>query len=635
MRLLRFFGGFTVLTAILCYGLIVFYKGEVMFFKHYLPDDYSIPYQSRQGQSFTVYDSAGVLLEKRTFMRSEPLTSEEIGLFRDWFRVLDLELDGHPLPKEQLDLYFLDFMNIETESVRSYIVNRHVDRLLEDSPVTGLRLRLLRYLTADRLLESAGFPALYAAYADNIVMGDSTYGIKAAAQTFFNCNIHRANQKEKAFLFSLLKDYSLYEPMENFAAAERRANIYLHLLYQRGVLEWDEYADVRDSRIRLNMAKDPEPVEIEYLRAVADELKELGVEAGEPCTVYAHFDAEKTEMLRRLVAEYMADKDRRLQTAFVLLDVEKGGIVAMTGAREGKSLKRAYYTRRQTGSTFKPIVYASAFDSGMKPTDFVNDTRHVYKIGRRSYSPKNFDELYLGNIPARKGLVYSLNNATIQLAVKTGLKRVAEEAVKMGMKADVRPYFAMPLGVFPVTPANLAQVYGTLADYGVYRERGLIRKVEFPDGRVIFPGNEMTRVLDARAAYQTLYIMQDVPRIGTAKGKGLIKGTAAKTGTTDEYRDAWIAAVFPPYVGIVWVGYDNSRSMGDKGTGGSMAAPLMAKVQKELLDTGYEAVFPVPDGVEFRKVSSADGRLITPKCSSKRGYTEALCTDNLPAECVR
>ncbi|QAR34281.1 hypothetical protein EP073_12950 [Geovibrio thiophilus] len=635
MRLLRFFGGLIVLVAILWYGVLNFYRGEMMFFDHYLPRDFPFPNQSRHGKSFTVYDSAGNLLEQRTFLRSEPFTPEETELFRDWFRVLDLEVDGYPLPKEEIDLFFMDFMGIETEAVKSRIVNLYADRLLEGTPVTGVRLRLLRYLTADRLLKSAGFPALYAAYADNIVIGDDTYGIKAASQTFFNRSIHRANQKEKAFLFTMLKDYSLYDPIENFAATERRANIYLHFLYQRGILEREEYLHARDYRLILNMAKDPEPQEIEYLRAVAEELKALGVEAGEPCEVHTYFDAEKTEMLRSTVAEYMKTQENGLQSAFVLLDVEKGGIVAMTGAREGKSLKRAYYSRRQTGSTFKPIVYASAFDSGAKPTDFVNDRRHVYKLGRGSYSPRNFEEFYMGNIPVRKGLVYSLNNATIQLAVKTGLNRVAENAVNMGMKADVRPYLAMPLGIFAVTPANLAQVYGTLADYGVYRERGLIEKVKFPDGRVINPGAEQTRVLDEKAAFQTLYIMQDVPRIGTAKGKGLMKGTAAKTGTTDEYRDAWVAAVFPPYVAVVWVGYDTNRSMGEKGTGGTKAAPLAAAVQKKLFEPEHDVNFHVPEGVGFYKVSSADGRLITDKCSYKRGYTEALADDNLPEECVR
>ncbi|MGE4496673.1 MAG: transglycosylase domain-containing protein [Deferribacterales bacterium] len=635
MRLLRFFGGLIVLAGILCYGVLNFYRGEMMFFEHFLPDDYSIPSLSRQGQSFTVYDSAGNLLEQRTFLRSEPFTDDETELFSEWFRVLDLELDGYPLPKERLELYFMDYMEIETEAVKSYIVNHYADRLLEGTPVTGLRLRLLRFLTADRLLKTAGFPAIYAAYADSIIIGDDTYGIKAASKTFFSRSIHMANQKEKAFLFTMLKDYTLYDPIENFAATERRANIYLHMLYQRGILEREEYLSARDYRLTLNMAEDPAPQEIEYLRAVAEEMKALGVEAGEPCEVHTYFDAEKTEMLRLTVSEYMKTQEEGLQAAFVLLDTEKGGIVAMTGAREGKSLKRAYYTKRQTGSTFKPIVYASAFDGGIRPTDFVNDRRHVYKLGKGSYSPRNFEELYMGSIPVRKGLVYSLNNATIQLAVKAGLKKVAEDAVKMGMKADVRPYLAMPLGVFPVTPVNLAQVYGTLADYGVYRKRGLIERIEFPDGRVITPGGEKTRVLDEKAAFQTLYIMQDVPRIGTAKGKGLMKGTAAKTGTTDEYRDAWLAAVFPPYVAVVWIGYDSGRSMGEKGTGGTKAAPLAAAAQRKLFEKGAEAVFPVPAGVGFRKVSSADGRLITARCASRRGYTEALSEDNLPEECVR
>lgn len=633
MRLLRFLCGLAALPAVIFYGVYLWHQSEAMFLGHFVPKDFSFLEESRKGLSYTVYDSAGSLMEKRTYQRFEPMTEDEARLFADWFRVLDLELDGHALPEDNLGLFFMDHMNIETEAVRSYVVNHYTDKLLEGTPVTGERLRLLKYLTADRLLEHAGFNRLYSFYADSLMAGDNTYGVKAASKKFFAKNIHRANYKEIAFLFVLLKDVTLYDPTENFAAAERRSSTYLHLLNRRGVLSLDEYLAARDYRLALNIEEDPEPSEAEYLKAVADELERYGIDRGEPAEVYTFFDAGKTALLRRTVSEYMKKEERGIQSAFILLDVEKGGIVAAMGANSGKSLRRAFYTKRQTGSTFKPIVYASAFEKGMKPTDIIDDSRHSYRTGGRTYSPRNFEEYYMGKIFARRGLVYSLNNATIEVALKAGLRKVAETAKELGMDADVKPYYAMPLGVFPVTPVSLAQVYASIADYGVYRERGLVERVEFPDGRVFVPAGDAKRVISEEAAYQTLYVMQDVSRIGTARGKGLAKGTAAKTGTTDNYVDAWVAAVFPPYVAVVWVGYDANRSMGEKGTGGSKAAPLLAAVQKELLGEGYEAVFKVPSGIEFQKITS-DGRIITEKCRSKSGYTEALNSKNLPPLCV-
>jgi penicillin-binding protein 1A len=633
MRLLRFLCGLAVLPAILFYAGYLWYQSELNFFNHFVPDDFSFLEESRKGASYTVYDSAGNLMEKRTYQRFEPMTSDDVSLYSDWFRVLDIELDGHSLPVDDLGLFFLDHMDIDTEAIRSYVVNYYTDKLHENTPVTGERLRLLKYLTADKLLNKIGIEKLYAFYADSLMASDNTFGVKAASKKFFSKSFYMANYKETAFLMTLLKDFNSYNPTENFAVAERRSTMLLHLLHRKGVITREEFLDARETRIVLKYDEDPAPVEAEYLKALGDELEKYGISRGEPAKVFTHFDAEKTALLRRVVGSYMKNEEPGIQSAVVLLDISKGGIVAATGAREGKSLKRAFYVKRQTGSTFKPIVYAAAFDKGMKPTDIIDDKRNIYRVGGTDYSPRNFEEFYMGKIFARRGLVFSLNNATIEVALRAGLRKVAETAKEMGMQADVKPFYAMPLGVFPVTPANLAQVYATLADYGVYRDRGLIDYIEFPDGRVFRPNNESKRVISEEAAYQTLYIMQDVPRIGTAKGKGLVKGTSAKTGTTDNYVDAWIASVFYPYVAVVWVGYDANRSMGEKGTGGSKAAPILAAVQKELLGDDYSVKLPAPKGIELLKITPG-GKVITEKCRIKQGHIEAINTAHMPALCT-
>lgn len=632
MELLRFFGGFIVLCFILFTGVFFFYKSEMAFIKHFVPDKITTQELSNQESSFIVYDINGEILEKKIFKRNDPLTFSDIELYTDWFRILDQEFDGSPLPVSYIDALFLDHNNIQTSAVKSYLVNKKVDKLLVDVPLDGLRLRLLRYLTAEKVVKSIGFKPLYMEYAEKVSLEGRVYGIKAASVSLFNVNFYKANYKEQAFLFSILKNPSFYTQAENFAVAERRANTLLYYLYKNGVVQRQEYVSVRDNRLISKEPKDPETMEVEYLKAVKEELKKYGVKPNEPCIVHTYFDPEKTALLRRVVGKYMKKQDEGIESAFVLLDYERGGIVAMTGAREGKSVKRAFFSRRQTGSTFKPIVYAAAFENGIKPTDNVNDKKYTYG---KTYSPRNFEELYFGNIPARKGLVFSLNNATIQIAIRTGLVKVAKIAKSMGMNADVKGYYAMPLGVFPTSPANLAQVYATLGSYGLRRERGLIEKIEFPDGRVFIPGEKAERVLSEKAAFQTLYVMQDVPRIGTAKRKGLIAGTAAKTGTTDKYKDAWTAAVFPPYVAVAWLGYDTDKSMGEKGTGGSKAAPLIAAVQKEIYENGHKVVFEKPDGVNLFKVTWADGKLVNDKCAKKRSYFEALAETDLPDECVK
>jgi penicillin-binding protein 1A len=631
--LLRFAAAAVLLLFMLCGGIYYWISGELKFISHYASADLSYLDEDRKGVSFSVYASDGTVLEKKTFIRSEPFTPEEADEYMDWFHALDLEVDGEPYPENRVELLFAKHMKISDDALVSFVANMQAEKIIDKKPLRGLRKTLLKHLTADMILREKGLRRLYSVYAGNTYVGENTFGVKAGAKTYFGKPFFETTLKERAFLFGMLKDSSRYEAYENFSAAERRAQVVLYQLYADGRIDRQSYEKARDQRLVFNPEEDPREREGEYLKEVREELRKLGVEPGTPCEVYTFIDPDKVQMLRKTVRAYMDRQDKGLQSAFVLADFQQGGIVAAAGSRDGESLKRAFKMKRQIGSTFKPIVYATAFENGFRPTYNIVDKPYTYHLGRSVYAPKNFEELYMGKIPLRKGLVYSLNNATIQIARRTGLGKVSEMAMALGMAGKIQPFLAMPLGIFPTSPANLAEVYSSLANYGVHRKTGLVKKVIFPDGKVIEPAAEGERVMSARAAYQTLYIMKDVARIGTARGAGLMSGTAAKTGTTDEYRDAWTVAVFPPYVAVAWVGYDNSVSMGEKGTGGSKAAPLIAAVQREMFDKNTKFSFEVPEGIVFKKVASSSGYLLGDKCGRVRHYTEALCDDNLPDEC--
>ena len=316
-----------------------------------------------------------------------------------------------------------------------------------------------------------------------------------------------------------------------------------------------------------------------------------------------------------------------------VVNFEDGTIEAM--AATDKFRYRTMQMKRQIGSTFKPMVYLTAFSNGFTPNELIVDKQYTYGNYGRTYTPANFEDFYMGTIPLRKGLVFSLNNATIRLAKITGLKKVADTAENMGMEYDIKPYLSMPLGVFPLTALNLAKVYGTLGAYGVRKDTGFIMDVTKADGEPFFYGKKADeRVVPESAAFQVLHIMRDVARIGTAKYSGLIKGSAAKTGTTDEYKDAWTASVFPPYAAVAWVGYDDNRSMGENGTGGGFAAPIIAAFQRRILNGEAKIDFQVPKGVVLKNVDTYRGFVIGKGCNSRYGYSEAFSADNIPADCV-
>jgi penicillin-binding protein 1A len=218
----------------------------------------------------------------------------------------------------------------------------------------------------------------------------------------------------------------------------------------------------------------------------------------------------------------------------------------------------------------------------------------------------------------------------------TGLPKVADTAKRLGMEYDVKPYLAMPLGIFPLTVQNVARVYSVIGNYGLRKDSGLILSITNTKGEPLFYAKRSPeQIVSPVSAYQVMRIMQDVPRIGTARGTGLIPGTAAKTGTTDDYKDAWMAAIAPPYAIVAWVGFDDHRSMGEKGTGGGLAAPVIAAFQKRMWPDRQKIDFNIPSGVVLKDVDYYSGVLPGDGCSSKRTYTEAFAEGNQPEPCDR
>jgi penicillin-binding protein 1A len=318
-----------------------------------------------------------------------------------------------------------------------------------------------------------------------------------------------------------------------------------------------------------------------------------------------------------------------MQGAFVMANVETGGIEVAVGSKIPNSQRnRAFSSKRQMGSTFKPIVYAAAFQQKHLPSARVVDKQYDFADGSTVYSPNNYESVFMGDILLRYGLIHSLNNTTVMLAQRVGLRRVHQMAVNMGFDTQIHPYFSTALGSFPTTPMNVAEIYATLANFGETKELSFIKDAQYGGGMTYVERKPPKRAMDKVSAYQTMYIMQDIPRIGTARRAGLLPGTAAKTGTSDQSRDVWTAAICYPYVIVVWIGYDTYEPMDEKRAGGNTAAPVTAAFQREYF--GEDAIFHIqpPEDVVFASVRVQDGTI-----SEKGGrgtYVEAFRKGNLP-----
>jgi len=463
------------------------------------------------------------------------------------------------------------------------------------SSLTQYETALLAYLnTLERyflnvaikkyLSEEYSVAELYLYLINSVKYSADVTGAGGLAKYLTGKKFSQLHFKTQMFLiFTMLN--ILEEKEKGFPEIMAEIDSILWELYRKGIISDEFYRDAANSGVHFKKYKTVSSKKYQKLvEAVKDELRNNLINVRENnYEVYLGYDERLNKLLQRKVNEYILTRKKDLNAAYVVIDYKEGVVRGIYGTKSGNYrdiFSRPLYMKRQTGSIFKPFVYVTAFENGVKPYDLIADRKEHYSIVSGIYSPKNYDDFYMGKTYVRNGLIYSLNNATVKLAVKTGLKNIALTAKAFGLES-VKPYFSMPLGAIPFSVLEMAKAYSVFANNGVKREIAFIGKI-FENGKQIEIQKKEKKIVSERSAGIILDCMKDVVRFGTANKSGLMKDTAGKTGTTNNYRDAWFAEIMEPYVVIAWVGYDDMRSMGEKGTGGSMAAPLVANLQKYL-----------------------------------------------------
>lgn len=623
---------FLTLTASVCLiffiGLYVVLMGEISAVKKISVNTDDILLGSREGKSLTILSRDNKIIYQKIYESSLSLPVEVPEDISFMVKFAGENLFTCDKPATDEDVKLLDFHNISDEGLNNCIVLLMAEKALRRTSDEEFS-RLVLWKTAGDIIAKYGEGAVLRAYMENTYMQSDIWGIEAAAKGYFRKSIKYLSVPEKAWLVSVLTLGHM--PDDDRAEFSKRRDMLVYRLYLNGFISHDEYsmslADVQ------HMHHEDINLYPEYTELILDELKEKSIKTDRQLVVYSNISIETINAAREAIEARLNKYPDGVNVALAVVNYETGGVEAL--AANDRTIYRTMQMRRQIGSTFKPIVYLTAVTKGAMPNQMITDKRYRYNLGNYVYSPANFEDYYMGTIPMRLGLVHSLNNATIRLAKLTGLRSVGQMAVDLGMKARIKPYLAMPLGIFPITPLNLAKVYSTFGNYGLKKEISFISKIENGRGEEVYLRREPAiRVADERKTYQVLYMMKDVVRRGTARGSGLVWGTAAKTGTTDEYRDAWTVALFPPYAVVCWVGFDDHRSMGEDGTGGGRAAPVIAEFQKRM--TALKKIdFDVPKGVVFRRVDAYTGKVVGRGCSSRKSYLEAFLIEETPDTCNR
>jgi penicillin-binding protein 1A len=310
-----------------------------------------------------------------------------------------------------------------------------------------------------------------------------------------------------------------------------------------------------------------------------------------------------------------------LQGAVVAIDPRNGYVRALVGGRDWNqsNFNRAVQARRQPGSAFKPFVYTAAMDNGFRPTDIVVDEPVSFPGGDgKAYEPQNYDHQFRGSVTLRYALQQSINIPAIKLLRKVGTSLVASYARRLGIKSPLGQNLSLALGSSEVTLVELTSAYGVFANRGIRNEPLMILKVEDRAGNVLERNAPRpTEVLSESTAGVMTSMMQSVMDHGTgapARAMGFMIPAAGKTGTMDNYMDAWFVGFVPSLVAGVWVGFDQKKPIGPGMTGARAALPAWTDFMISATRGRPVEDFPIPAGVVTREICAETGMLATQSC---------------------
>lgn len=414
-------------------------------------------------------------------------------------------------------------------------------------------------------------------YLNRVYLGAGTYGIEAASQKYFQKSSRDMNLLEAAIIAGMLKAPSRYNPIASEERARERAAVVLDNMVKADMITDEQ----RQNALKMKLGSEIS-YKVDGARHFADwvyqDVNDYIGERDNDIYVATTLDQDiqqKAEKILRDSLKAWATRDVT-QGAIVVLD-KHGAVKAMVGGvnYEKSQFNRAIQALRQPGSSFKPFVYLTALENGFYPDDVVNDS----PINIRGWKPENYDKQYHGEVTLTEALKDSLNLATINLANAVGRDKIIKTARRMGISTPIENTPSMSLGAFEVKVLDMAVAYASIANGGYEVWPYAIQEIYTKDGYQLYmrEQDEPNRILEEDAVEDLTQMLEEVLDSGTGKRAKLPFFAAGKTGTTQDYRDAWFVGFTDDYVAAVWVGNDDNSPM--KGiTGGTLPAQIWKEV---------------------------------------------------------
>lgn len=598
-------------------------------------------------------------------------------------------------------------------------------------------------------------------YLNRIYLGNGSYGVAAAAQTYFSKTLGELTLQERAMIAGMPQAPTRYNPVRNPSAAKARRDIVIRRLQEEGYATKAEADAAVASPLGLNVSPlkqgEDAPHFAEYIRQLI--LKQYGEKAlyQDGLSVYTTLDLPTQRRAEDAVYEGLKAYDHRhgwrgplthiatlddwqgqvekisedyshsskigepgvvlkasrdnmrvglsdgsegivtaanmkwtgkggpnaflkigdvvmvkpvsakggdaytleqlpaVQGALVSIDVRTGEVLAMVGGLgEGVGFNRAIMARRQVGSSFKPFVYAAAFEKGYTPASTVLDAPIVFRMGDTEWKPHNYDDKFNGMTTLRQGLEQSRNLMTVRLAQDVGMRQVSDLTRRVGLKDVPSTDLSVALGSTNQTLMDMTSAYSVFPRGGTYIEPTYLRRVQDSQGVTLYrahaacencmaqlgaspdkppaaPQTAAKDALDPKTAYLMTNVLQGVVLRGTGFAlSGLGRPIGGKTGTTNDFIDAWFVGFSPSLATGVWVGYDTPKTLGRGETGAHAAVPIWKQfAEQQFAGTPIEG-FTVPDGIDFVKIDAKSGLL--PGVNTQKTITEAFLEGTAPSE---
>jgi 1A family penicillin-binding protein len=514
------------------------------------------------------------------------------------------------------------------------------------TPDKTFHRKLQELILAGRIERRYSKPRILELYLNKVYFGDGLYGVEAASRGFFNKHASELSLPEAATLAGLVKSPSAYAPTVSMERAVARRNVVLQAMLENDAIAKADYQKARAAKLVLHdglRAGEPhgQYFKEQVRRELVDRFGWQRVYQG-GLRVYSTIDMTMQNAAESAVSESLKAIDERrravaakraaakkqpvppdvdgdvLQAALIAMDPKSGHVRAMVGGRDfnQSTFNRAVQARRQPGSAFKPFVYATALEAGYSPATLIENLDEPIPTLQGDWTPED-EHSAAPSMTLRTGLRTSSNRAAVRLLQEVGIARTVQSAKDMGV-GDVPSVPSLALGSGEVTLQSMTAAYAAFANHGLVPQAVIIRRVEDRDGHVLFSSQETSkRAIADTTAFLMTTMLADVINAGTgyrARQMGFTLPAAGKTGTTNDFNDAWFVGYTPAIVAGVWVGFDQPHTILPNGFAADLAVPMWTRFMKVATDGDKPEWLVPPSGITTATVCRMSGKLATDGC---------------------